>query len=84
MKINSINSNAKQHVSGKLRLTMRGGMIESLNGELRIDLQKGILDIYCENLSSSDGLRAQVLSQFIKLEKGGFILRVISGDTNSP
>ena len=80
--VNLINLNANNIVSGKLQgLTMRGGMIESLNGELRIDLQKGIWTSTGEE-SVIRRIEGTSSSQFIKLKKGGFISEHFR-DTNS-
>lgn len=80
--VNLINLNANNIVSGKLQgLTMRGGIIESLNGELRIDLQKGIWTSTGEE-SVIRRIEGTSSSQFIKLKKGGFISEHFR-DTNS-
>lgn len=72
-KINVINFDAKNVTSGTfIGLTFRGGMIESLNGNMNIDLQKGQYNVLGDEsvLRRIDSLNS---SQFIKMKKGGFV-----------
>lgn len=72
-KINVINFDAKNVTSGTFTgLTFRGGMIESLNGNMNIDLQKGQYNVLGDEsvLRRIDSLNS---SQFIKMKKGGFV-----------
>ena len=72
-KINVVNFDAKNVTSGTFTgLTFRGGMIESLNGNMNIDLQKGQYNVLGDEsvLRRIDSLNS---SQFIKMKKGGFI-----------
>lgn len=72
-KINVINFDAKNVTSGTFTgLTFRGGMIESLNGNMNIDLQKGQYNVLGDEsvLRRIDNLNS---SQFIKMKKGGFV-----------
>lgn len=72
-KINVVNFDAKNVTSGTFTgLTFRGGMIESLNGNMNIDLQKGQYNVLGDEsvLRRIDSLNS---SQFIKMKKGGFV-----------
>ena len=72
-KINVVNFDAKNVTSGTFTgLTFRGGMIESLNGNMNIDLQKGQYNVLGDEsvLRRIDRLNS---SQFIKMKKGGFV-----------
>ena len=71
--INVINVNAGNVLAGTLTgMTMRGGRIEALNGNMNIDLQKGQYNILGDEsvIRRVDSLNS---SQFIKMKKGGFI-----------
>lgn len=72
-KINVVNFDAKNVTSGTFTgLTFRGGMIESLNGNMNIDLQKGQYNVLGDEsvMRRVDSLNS---SQFIKMKKGGFV-----------
>ena len=72
-KINVVNFDAENVTSGTFTgLTFRGGMIESLNGNMNIDLQKGQYNVLGDEsvLRRIDSLNS---SQFIKMKKGGFV-----------
>ena len=71
--INVININAGNVLAGTLTgMTMRGGRIEALNGNMNIDLQKGQYNVLGDEsvIRRVDSLNS---SQFIKMKKGGFV-----------
>ena len=71
--INVINVNASNVLAGTLTgMTMRGGRIEALNGNMNIDLQKGQYNVLGDEsvMRRIDSLNS---SQFIKMKKGGFV-----------
>ena len=71
--INVINVNASNVLAGTLTgMTLRGGRIEALNGNMNIDLQKGQYNVFGDEsvMRRVDSLNS---SQFIKMKKGGFV-----------
>lgn len=71
--VNVINVNASNVLAGTLTgMTMRGGRIEALNGNMNIDLQKGQYNVFGDEsvMRRVDSLNS---SQFIKMKKGGFV-----------
>ena len=71
--VNVINVNASNVLAGTLTgMTMRGGRIEALNGNMNIDLQKGQYNVLGDEsvIRRVDSLNS---SQFIKMKKGGFV-----------
>lgn len=71
--INVININAGNVLAGTLTgMTVRGGRIEALNGNMNIDLQKGQYNVLGDEsvMRRVDSLNS---SQFIKMKKGGFV-----------
>ena len=71
--VNVINVNASNLLAGTLTgMTMRGGRIEALNGNMNIDLQKGQYNVLGDEsvIRRVDSLNS---SQFIKMKKGGFV-----------
>ena len=80
--INVININAGNVLAGTLTgMTVRGGRIEALNGNMNIDLQKGQYNVFGDEsvIRRIDSLNS---SQFIKMKKGGFIAERFR-DTNA-
>ena len=71
--VNVINVNASNVLAGTLTgMTVRGGRIEALNGNMNIDLQKGQYNVLGDEsvIRRVDSLNS---SQFIKMKKGGFV-----------
>lgn len=71
--VNVINVNAGNVLAGTLTgMTVRGGRIEALNGNMNIDLQKGQYNVLGDEsvMRRVDSLNS---SQFIKMKKGGFV-----------
>lgn len=71
--VNVINVNASNVLAGTLTgMTVRGGRIEALNGNMNIDLQKGQYNVLGDEsvMRRVDSLNS---SQFIKMKKGGFV-----------
>ncbi len=71
--VNVINVNASNVLAGTLTgMTVRGGRIEALNGNMNIDLQKGQYNVLGDEsvMRRIDSLNS---SQFIKMKKGGFV-----------
>lgn len=71
--VNVINVNASNVLAGTLTgMTMRGGRVEALNGNMNIDLQKGQYNVLGDEsvMRRIDSLNS---SQFIKMKKGGFV-----------
>ena len=80
--VNVINVNAGNVLAGTLTgMTVRGGRIEALNGNMNIDLQKGQYNVFGDEsvMRRIDSLNS---SQFIKMKKGGFIAERFR-DTNA-
>lgn len=72
-RVNVINVNASNVLAGTLTgMTVRGGLIEALNGNMNIDLQKGQYNVLGDEsvMRRVDSLNS---SQFIKMKKGGFV-----------
>lgn len=71
--VNVINVNASNVLAGTLTgMTVRGGRVEALNGNMNIDLQKGQYNVLGDEsvMRRIDSLNS---SQFIKMKKGGFV-----------
>lgn len=71
--VNVINVNASNVLAGTLTgMTVRGGRVEALNGNMNIDLQKGQYNVLGDEsvIRRIDSLNS---SQFIKMKKGGFV-----------
>lgn len=71
--VNVINVNASDVLAGTLTgMTVRGGRVEALNGNMNIDLQKGQYNVLGDEsvMRRIDSLNS---SQFIKMKKGGFV-----------
>lgn len=80
--VNVINVNASNVLAGTLTgMTVRGGRIEALNGNMNIDLQKGQYNVLGDEsvMRRIDSLNS---SQFIKMKKGGFVAERFR-DTNA-
>ena len=71
--VNVINVNASNVLAGTLTgMTVRGGLIEALNGKMTIDLQKGQYNVLNDE-SAMRRIDDTNSSQFIKMKKGGFV-----------
>lgn len=72
-RVNIINLNASNIVSGEMSAArIRGGILTSLNGLTKFDLENGTLNLY-SNTSTIRRIDETSSSQFIKMTRNGFI-----------